>query len=117
LHDVQSIKETAVFLSYMCQVRTDETLVTGPERQRWRPAAQLKIQQDAQRAARLALPKMGSRIHARTLAKRRYQLAKGAIDWFQRPENSLRALQLVNPLVVRRHPATLPIARATVRRK
>eukprot|EP01048_Picozoa_sp_COSAG05_P015930 COSAG05_NODE_1982_length_3748_cov_1.987942_1_plen_1054_part_10 len=96
---LQAIRETSVFLSYMKQVRQDVSLGAGPEKARWRPAAQMRAQEDAQRAARLALPKLWGRVHERTIAKRRYHLAKGAVEWFAKPENSLRALQLVNPLV------------------
>jgi hypothetical protein len=39
---LQAMKEAAVYLSYMRQVREDPTLGRGPERERWRPETQAR---------------------------------------------------------------------------
>jgi hypothetical protein len=94
-----SIKEASVFLSYMIQVRLDTTLKNGPERARWRPEAQRRMIEEELRNARQELPTLSKTVLARTAAKRRYQVAKGAVEWLADPSNSLRALKLVNPAV------------------
>lgn len=94
-----SIKEASVFLSYMIQVRQDTSLKNGPERARWRPEAQRRTIEEELRNARQELPTLSKAVLARTAAKRRYQCAKGAVQWLAEPTNSLRALKLVNPAV------------------
>lgn len=96
---MSSIKEASVFLSYMIQVQQDKTLKNGPERARWRPEAQRRAIAEELRNARQELPSLSKTVLARTAAKRRYQCAKGAIEWLAEPTNSLRALKLVNPAV------------------
>lgn len=94
-----SIKEASVFLSYMIQVRQDTSLKNGPERARWRPEAQRRTIEEELRNARQELPSLSKTVLARAAAKRRYQCAKGAVEWLAEPSNSLRALKLVNPAV------------------
>ena len=51
------------------------------------------------RNARQELPSLATTVLERTAAKRRFNIAKGAVEWLAIPTNSLRALKLVNPVM------------------
>ena len=65
--------------------------------QPWSPEVAYRQEEMEEDQARSELPKLYGAVSDRKIAKRKYQLAKGALDYITQPSNSLQALQIVEP--------------------